>query len=79
MYRDVEQGLGIFESPIHIALEGIRLPWLTTLEHLGYLSHESVMLLSLALIGIAACVLLYAVVPAVMIAPRSIVGEREPA
>ncbi len=38
MYRDVEGGLGIFESPIRITLEGFRLPWLTTLERMGYLS-----------------------------------------
>jgi hypothetical protein len=37
MYRDVELGLGIFESPIHITLGGPRLPWMTTLEGLGYI------------------------------------------
>jgi hypothetical protein len=37
MYRDVEQGLGVFESLIHITLEGVRLPWLTTVEAMGYL------------------------------------------
>jgi hypothetical protein len=37
MYRDVEQGLGVFESLIHITLEGVRLPWLTTFEAMGYL------------------------------------------
>jgi hypothetical protein len=36
MYRDVEQGLGIFESLIHVSLEGPRLPWVATLAHLGY-------------------------------------------
>lgn len=36
MYRDVEQGLGVFESLIHITLEGFRLPWLKTLEAMGY-------------------------------------------
>lgn len=36
MYRDVELGLGIFESLIHISTEGPRLPWLTTLELMGY-------------------------------------------
>jgi hypothetical protein len=36
MYRDVEQGLGVFEALIHITLEGFRLPWLTTLERMGY-------------------------------------------
>jgi hypothetical protein len=36
MYRDVEQGLGVLESLIHVTLEGPRLPWLTTLERMGY-------------------------------------------
>jgi hypothetical protein len=36
MYRDVEQGLGVFESLVHITLEGFRLPWLSTLERMGY-------------------------------------------
>ncbi|CAN5496012.1 hypothetical protein BH10CHL1_BH10CHL1_47330 [soil metagenome] len=36
MYRDVEQGLGIFESLRHITLEGFQLPWLTTLQRMGY-------------------------------------------
>jgi hypothetical protein len=36
MYRDVEQGLGVFESLVHVSLEGFRLPWLTTLQGLGY-------------------------------------------
>jgi hypothetical protein len=36
MYRDVEQGLGVLESIIHVTLEGFRLPWLTTVERLGY-------------------------------------------
>jgi hypothetical protein len=37
MYRDVELGAGIVESPIHITLGGPQLPWMTTLEELGYL------------------------------------------
>lgn len=36
MYRDVEQGLGVLESLIHVSLRGPRLPWLTTLERMGY-------------------------------------------
>ena len=36
MYRDVEQGLGVLEAPIHVALEGLRFPWLETLEKMGY-------------------------------------------
>lgn len=41
MYRDVEQGYGIFESLRHITLEGPRLPWLMTLERMGYVSHNT--------------------------------------
>ena len=41
MYRDVEQGLGVFESIKHITLEGFRLPWLTTLERMGFVSNAS--------------------------------------
>lgn len=37
MYRDVEQGWGIFESLFVISTKGPRLPWLMTLERLGYL------------------------------------------
>lgn len=42
MYRDVEQGLGVFESLKHITLEGFRLPWLTTLERMGFVQNASV-------------------------------------
>jgi hypothetical protein len=42
MYRDVEQGLGVFESLKHITLEGFRLPWLTTLERMGFVNEASV-------------------------------------
>jgi hypothetical protein len=38
MYRDVELGAGIFESILHITFEGFRLPWLVTLENMGYVS-----------------------------------------
>jgi len=37
MYRDVEQGWGIFESLIHITTGGLRLPWLAILKNLGFL------------------------------------------
>ncbi|MCP4262243.1 MAG: hypothetical protein GY774_32790 [Planctomycetes bacterium] len=40
MYRDVEQGFGVFESLKHITLGGFRLPWLTTLENMGYLKSK---------------------------------------
>ena len=41
MYRDVEQGFGIFESIRHITFEGFRLPWLTTLERMGFVGASS--------------------------------------
>ena len=41
MYRDVERGLGVFESIIHISFEGFRLPWMITLEQMGYLTRAS--------------------------------------
>jgi hypothetical protein len=37
MYRDVEQGLGVLESVIHVTFEGFRLPWMKTLGAMGYL------------------------------------------
>jgi hypothetical protein len=36
MYRDVEHGLGVFESIIHVTCEGFRFPWLNTLGNMGY-------------------------------------------
>jgi len=41
MYRDVEQGFGVFESLIHVTFEGFRLPWLKTLESLGYVRSQA--------------------------------------
>lgn len=41
MYRDVEQGFGILESLRHITLEGFQLPWLCTLEKMGYVQSAS--------------------------------------
>jgi hypothetical protein len=56
MYRDVEQGLGVFESLKQISLYGLRLPWMTTLQKMGYLSEETsalpVLLLCTAIIWI---------------------------
>lgn len=43
MYRDVEQGFGIFEAVGRITLEGFRLPWLTTLERMGFIENASVL------------------------------------
>lgn len=53
MYRDVEQGLGVFESLIHITTGGPRLPWLTTLQNLGLAPHWLTALLVLLIGGIA--------------------------
>jgi hypothetical protein len=41
MHRDVELGLGIPESLIHVTLEGFRLPWMVTLERMGYIPGAS--------------------------------------
>lgn len=41
MYRDVEQGLGVFEAIKHITLEGFQLPWMMTLERMGFVKDAS--------------------------------------
>jgi hypothetical protein len=41
MYRDVEQGLGVFEAVIRITLEGFQIPWLTTLSRMGYIERNA--------------------------------------
>ena len=38
MFREVESGRGILESIVRITTEGPRLPWLTTLERMGYVA-----------------------------------------
>jgi hypothetical protein len=53
MYRDVEQGSGIFESIIHITTGGPRLPWLTTLQNLGLAPPWLTILLVLFVCGVA--------------------------
>jgi hypothetical protein len=57
MYRDVERGLGIPESLLHVTFDGFQLPWLTTLERMrtqfpGYFEHgaSAIPLLALAAI-----------------------------
>jgi hypothetical protein len=37
MYREVELGWGVLEAPKHFLTQGIQLPWLNTLQRLGYL------------------------------------------
>lgn len=41
MYRDVEQGLGIPEAIKNITLGGLQLPWLSTLERMGFVQSAS--------------------------------------
>ena len=65
MYRDVEQGLGVLEAIIRITLEGFRLPWLTTLEGLGYLPGGASAIPLLTLLGVIVWTLWYVGVPAV--------------
>jgi hypothetical protein len=43
MYRDVEQGLGILEAVKSVTLGGFQLPWLMTLERMGYVKDASVL------------------------------------
>ena len=43
MYRDVEQGSGILEAIKSITLGGFQLPWLKTLERMGYVQESSVL------------------------------------
>ena len=54
MYRDVEQAGGVFDSLVHITLEGPRLPWLATLQNLGMVSNRS---LAIALLLASAIVI----------------------
>jgi hypothetical protein len=42
MYRDVEQGRGVIESVVHVTREGFQLPWLTTLERMGYVTRGTI-------------------------------------
>ena len=41
MYRDVEFGLGIFDAVKNVTLEGFRLPWLLTLDRMGYVQNST--------------------------------------
>lgn len=56
MDRDVEQGRGILESVIRVSVEGPRLPWLTTLERMGYIGNGFAALV-LGLFGVVVLVL----------------------
>jgi hypothetical protein len=57
MYRDVEQGMGVLDSVLHITLEGPRLPWVVTLERLGYGSAMPLTLLLLAVASVGVLLL----------------------
>ena len=52
MYRDVEQGFGVFEAIKNITFEGFRLPWLTTLERMGFVQNASAIPLFLLCAGV---------------------------
>ncbi|NOT48113.1 MAG: hypothetical protein HOP17_10250, partial [Acidobacteria bacterium] len=43
MYRDVEFGFGIFDAVKNVTFEGFRLPWLLTLDRMGYVQNATVM------------------------------------
>jgi hypothetical protein len=50
MYRDVEQGLGVIESIVHVTLEGLRFPWLMVLKNMGYVSDSASLVVSLVVL-----------------------------
>jgi len=52
MYREVYPGLGVLEPLIQITLKGVRLPWLTTLELMGYVRSQLYAPLLLALLSV---------------------------
>lgn len=51
MYRDVEQGAGVFEAVRRVTFEGLRLPWLTTLERMSYVAEGASPLILFAMAG----------------------------
>jgi hypothetical protein len=53
MYRDVEFGRGIFESLIHISTKGPMIPWLKTLERMGYISSTLPTILLILFLAVA--------------------------
>jgi hypothetical protein len=57
MYRDVEQGSGIFESIAHITLKGPRLPWLVTLDRMGYLPVGTAPVIPMTLFAVLAALI----------------------
>jgi hypothetical protein len=57
MYRDVEFGLGIFDAVKIVTTEGIRFPWLVTLEKMGYIPAGKMAVPLLLLTGILICLI----------------------
>ena len=37
MYRDVERGYGVLEAVLQVTTRGLRLPWLATMQNMGYI------------------------------------------
>ena len=37
MYRDVERGYGVLEAVLQVTTGGPRLPWLVTIQNMGYI------------------------------------------
>lgn len=79
MYRDVEQGLGVLESFIHVTLEGPRLPWLKTLELMGFVPQGPYAWLLLALAGAAIWGVWHVKIPSPVMAGWPFRGEALPA
>ncbi|MGB7208315.1 MAG: hypothetical protein WBD27_06630 [Pyrinomonadaceae bacterium] len=59
MYRDVEFGLGIFDAVKNVTLEGFRLPWLLTLDRMGYVQNSTA--IPLMMLCAAAILILWSV------------------
>lgn len=49
MYRDVEQGLGAPEAFLHVIREGPSLPWLSTIQNMGFVPQASATVILLLL------------------------------
>lgn len=52
MYRDAEQGFGVLQAVREVTLGGPRLPWVTTLQGLGYIHGPWPALIALATAGV---------------------------
>lgn len=76
MYREVGDGqpLGVLEAVMRVTLDGVRLPWLTTLEQLGYVPNGILATPGLLMLG-AAIVLVWAVKAPVRSSLHSLLGR----